>query len=907
MPLSLDQFAQQLIDSGLLAADDVTSVRARLQTADAEHLARELVKQKKLTAYQAQQAYSGKARTLVLGNYVILDKLGQGGMGLVLKAEHRRMRRLVALKVLSPAVTKSKDAIARFHREVQAAARLEHPNIVIAYDADEANGTHFFVMQYVDGKDLSSVVKSKGPLQVEQAIQCVVQAARGLEYAHRRGVIHRDIKPANLLLDADGTVKILDMGLARIQGEAGANTELTGTGDIMGTIDYMAPEQALSTKSADARSDIYSLGISLWYLLVGRPAFEGESLMARMLAHRESPIPSLCDALGSPGTAVPGLLQSLDAVFQKMVAKAPDQRYQSMTEVIAALEACLRGETVATPSVTAASSEDSRFSDFLAGLEQTDASLRPSGSKRGVAGKASATKAAIAALPTVTLSDSEAETDPHTMTSLGAVAANVRKRRTAPAWLRDRRVQVAGGVGAVVLIGMMWLAFSPGPRDAASPRPAEGLAPRVAVSTPRTTSPIAPTSSPDYALEFDGSGRVDFIDSVDYVPNECTVEALVRVDAHVARARICGLSDGNGLGLDFETGECWRFSHSMDPNGWASVQGAEPVVLGRRVHVAAVCEGNQFRLYVDGRRVAKSPAGNKPLLRSQRPGDIGRLFQGLIDEVRISSAPRYDADFTPAARHIPDEHTLALYHCDEGRGDVLFDSSRHKRHGKIIGGKWSVMSDAVPQASPAPQDSTTWTYLFAGADVSTWKSLGPFRVENGLLVASSQGMAITNHEFADFELEFDWKVSEFGNSGVYYRNPASSLTGAATPGIEYQLLDNARHPNGQVPQTSAASLYGVIPPSSDVTKPPGEYNASRIMARGTVVEHWLNGVNVLTYDSSQADFLKAAQTTKIGPRFAAGQPLRGPIALQGHTGTISFRKIRIRELPGAASQNLEGN
>jgi formylglycine-generating enzyme required for sulfatase activity/serine/threonine protein kinase len=277
------------------------------------------------------------------GEYRLLAKLGQGGMGVVWKAEHLRMHRLVAIKTLHPARMKSPDMLRRFYQEVEVAAKLLHPNIVTAFDATEHQGRHYLVMEYVDGQDLARLMKHHGPLPPQQAAGYILQAARGLQFAHSKGIIHRDIKPSNLLLDRDGTVKILDMGLARVDstslpGEPEGD-RLTQSDQVLGTCDYMAPEQAMDSRMADARGDIYSLGCTLFHLLAGRPPYEGDTPLNVVLAHCQAPIPSVSAIRGD----VP---LELDAICARMLAKQPTDRYPTMAEVVAALEGFIERERI---------------------------------------------------------------------------------------------------------------------------------------------------------------------------------------------------------------------------------------------------------------------------------------------------------------------------------------------------------------------------------------------------------------------------------------------------------------------------------------------------------------------------------------------------------------------------------
>jgi serine/threonine protein kinase/WD40 repeat protein len=260
--------------------------------------------------------------------YRIVRLLGEGGMGSVYEAEHRVMQRAVALKVINSAFTSRPATVERFRREVRAAARLSHPNIVTTYDAEDAGSTLFLVMEYVEGASLGRLVKERGPLPIAEACNYVRQAALGLQHAHERGMVHRDVKPDNLIRTPEGQVKVLDFGLAALRGESGG--DLTEENTVMGTPDYMAPEQAEDARSADIRADVYSLGCTLYYLLTGSVPYPAPTAMLKILAHREQPLPSIRQAR-------PDVSPELARVVARLLAKKPEDRLQTPAEVAAAL------------------------------------------------------------------------------------------------------------------------------------------------------------------------------------------------------------------------------------------------------------------------------------------------------------------------------------------------------------------------------------------------------------------------------------------------------------------------------------------------------------------------------------------------------------------------------------------
>lgn len=337
--LTVEQYKDAVERSQLLEPELIDGVIQELKlplATSCAQLAQELQDRKLLSSWHNSHLMNGRFKGFFLGKYKLLRMLGAGGMGAVYLGEHVLMQRKVAIKVLYASQV-DKTNLERFYLESQAVAALDDPNIVRAHHFDSIDEFLYLVMEFVDGPDLQTLVDKHGPLPYLESAEYIAQAACGLAHAHDAGMVHRDIKPANFLRDPKGVIKLLDLGVARMTKSQNMALTMPGGQSMLGTVDYLAPEQALDAHTVDARADIYSLGCTLYFLLTGHPPFPEGTQAQRLLAHQiQNPTPVREERPDAPA----GLLQICDT----MMAKSADDRPQTANEVAAALQEWVQAE-----------------------------------------------------------------------------------------------------------------------------------------------------------------------------------------------------------------------------------------------------------------------------------------------------------------------------------------------------------------------------------------------------------------------------------------------------------------------------------------------------------------------------------------------------------------------------------
>lgn len=330
-PANMNTFLDAIVRSGLLDSDQLQQEIKHLsqeQRGDVQSLADQLIKRGKLSSFQAKKLMKGAFGGLLLGPYEVVAPIGKGGMGTVYLARDMNLQKLIALKILPPKKAKQNERmLMRFQRELEINQRVAHPHIAWTYQGGMIQGVFYIAMEFIPGKTLSRLVNDKGPLDVARLAQIAVEVCLGLHHAHTQGVIHRDLKPSNIMITPNNHAKVLDMGLALIKGEAGGLREVIGgQGYVVGSMDYIAPEQIKDAAGVDARADVYGLGCTFYYALTGRPPFPGGTAKEKMHRHRKEEHPPL----RSLRSSIP---EGFAAIIHKMMAKNPEDRYQSMKEV----------------------------------------------------------------------------------------------------------------------------------------------------------------------------------------------------------------------------------------------------------------------------------------------------------------------------------------------------------------------------------------------------------------------------------------------------------------------------------------------------------------------------------------------------------------------------------------------
>ncbi|MBY0521796.1 MAG: protein kinase [Gemmataceae bacterium] len=686
--VTVNVLVETIQQTGILKPDQLQELTdvLQVQIADPHGLARELVQRGWLTTYQAKVLLVGRGRDLVFGPYFLMELLGVGGRGQVFKARHQPTDKIVALKVLRKDLLADSEAIGRFMREVEVMSKLVHPAIVCAYDAGTVANVYYLTLEFVNGVDLEKLVKQQGPLPAAQACDYIRQSALGLQYAHEKGMVHRDIKPSNLLVDRAatsgtsrgktsklvagstpwGAVKVLDLGLARMQ-ELPKNsttrnlTTLAGPTVMMGTPEYMAPEQAMDFSSADIRADVYSLGCTLYYLLTGKLVFTGKTMPEKLIQHQMSEPPPL-EAIRKD------LPPGLSAVCRKCLAKKPTDRYQTPGELALAL-----APLATPPPPSAAEKEGDATLEMLS--ERTPSS--------GILPIQSRPPSGVFPLPKSASDLKLPDQSPS---------------RPGPRLEMSRRKLIlllaAGGVLAVGLLGLLMLLVG-GSSDSG---------PHVA----GTTASAGPTLPDKHrtAVQFNGVDNVILLpDNLFKRSDTLTLEVWFKADRG---GGICGYQQGvypakagsHVPTLFIGTDKALRGEFWYGQSNPIATKG--PVADNQWHHVALVADGPKKTqsLYLDGTLVGTQAGTINHLdmnnnqvgaaLATWSGGNGGWFpFTGALSELRVWYSARSAAEIQQTMRKplTGSEIGLAAYWpLDEGQGDILVDRTGYNRMATLAPG-----------------------------------------------------------------------------------------------------------------------------------------------------------------------------------------------------------------------------
>lgn len=788
------------------------------------------------------------------GRFTLVRLIGRGGMGVVWLARDESLREDVALKFLPPEIRFDAVALDDLRRETARARKLTHPNIIRIHDLYKDEREAFISMEFIDGPNL-------GDLRIGQPERVfswkfleplVKQLCEALDYAHGEKVVHRDLKPANMMLDARGRLKLSDFGIAAQVSDSVSRVSMIRHGQS-GTVTYMSPQQ-MDGKLPQITDDIYALGATLYELLTSRPPFFTGDIAHQVRNLPPQPMEERLTELDITNE-VPA---SLRALIMACLGKAPEQRPPSARAV---------AEWIGLPPVVAVArmveSEPVRVVE----------ALRPEPPPP---------------VPEISLPPEPFFSEPH--------AVVVETEDTSYATTSTSRESVFSTRLLVVLIAVV-VTLSTGlgvgawwlwKRDASQTAKSEGAG---EANAPASATASSAPGEADFVNLFNGRDLSGWSGAA----TEWTVQD------GVIRGQTGPRSDRNSSGLFWEGGALEDFELRLSFRRWRGNSGVfyrakrlTDGIGGYQFEIMPGSTGNLIDVGNDRPRRdlfrVNSSAARRTL--PQLPKDSGwhelviiargpELVQ-RIDDITLCEL----RDDAPSA---PRSGLLAL----ESGGDTMVDF-KDIRLKRLVAG--------VTETAP-PATVGKWTTLFNGTSLDSWKAwqstswIGAWSIMNQELHSLRGGTInlATREQYGDFELELEWKVTPGANSGIIYRAPAGAgEVWKSTP--EYQILDDATHRDGQTPNTSAGSMYGLLAPANKTLRPPGEFNSTRIIARGSHVEHWLNGVKLLEADLSRADLQRVAR--QRFEKTAWGQAPRGHIVLQHLGHEVSFRSIRVRRLDG---------